>query len=72
MASVAGYGGSQPRTENPRHPSTGLDLPSTGGLATTPVLTSGGQKSPAALTAGYDFDKEVDQVLIEEGWWPVA
>jgi hypothetical protein len=56
-------------TRNPTAviPALGQELSSTTGPATTPSLLSGGHKSPAA-TAGYDFDKEVDQVLISEGF----
>lgn len=53
------------------YPALGQGLSSTTGPATTPSMLSGGS-GPAAITAGYDFDKEVDQVLIEEGWKPAA
>jgi hypothetical protein len=49
------------------YPALGQELSSTTDPATTPSLLSGGHQSLAA-TAGYDFDKEVDQFLIEEGW----
>jgi hypothetical protein len=64
-ASVVSYRGSQPRTENPR-----TTIPLTNEVI--PVSTPRGSGSPAALAAGYDFYKEEDQVLIEEGWKPIT